>query len=336
MDRWTGGPVDRWTGQASRLGWLVARAVVSRLGCPSPALSMSLSMSREPDERCSRLMLRLKLKAGLTSRSGVRASNRDQRTNLTTEYLDLRTHHAAEKAAAKEISPREHRFANLLDPAGQPCTGGIQMRRSSRLLSLVSLVAAAACAPAGGAGKSDSATTAADTAAIGKARDAFAAAFKAGDIAAITALYTSRRVDADEQSADGYRSGGNCRLVQGALRPDHHRRFHADAGEDRSRRETSATTSGRTRSPPRQSRRATRSRRKGGTSSCCARVRMGHGRRSRTWTTFRLRRRPCPPLPRRRASRVESDYSCPTSGPHSSTSFLYAGSSYLDGRNHFA
>ncbi len=65
------------------------------------------------------------------------------------------------------------------------------MRRSSRLLSLMSLVAAAACAPASGAGKPDSATTAADMAAIGKARDAFAAAFKAGDIAAITALYTS-------------------------------------------------------------------------------------------------------------------------------------------------
>ena len=65
------------------------------------------------------------------------------------------------------------------------------MRRSISLLSLVSLVAAAACAPASGAGKPDSATTAADMAAIGKARDAFAAAFKAGDIAAITALYTT-------------------------------------------------------------------------------------------------------------------------------------------------
>jgi len=65
------------------------------------------------------------------------------------------------------------------------------MRCSSRLLSLVSLVAAAACAPAGGAGKPDSATTAADLAAVGKARDSFAAAFKAGDVAAITALYTT-------------------------------------------------------------------------------------------------------------------------------------------------
>jgi hypothetical protein len=46
-------------------------------------------------------MLRLKLEAGLTSRSGVHASNRDQQTNLTTEYLDLRTQHAAEKAAAR-------------------------------------------------------------------------------------------------------------------------------------------------------------------------------------------------------------------------------------------
>ena len=65
------------------------------------------------------------------------------------------------------------------------------MRRSSRLLSLVFLVAAAACAPASGAAKPDSATTAADMQAIGKARDAFAAAFKASDVAAITALYTS-------------------------------------------------------------------------------------------------------------------------------------------------
>src|SRR6478735_9549546 len=74
---------------------------VPRLGCSSPALSMSLSTSREPDERCSRLMLRLKLEAGLTSESGVRASNRDQRTNLTTEYLDPRTQDVGEKAAAR-------------------------------------------------------------------------------------------------------------------------------------------------------------------------------------------------------------------------------------------
>ena len=65
------------------------------------------------------------------------------------------------------------------------------MRRSSRLLSLVSLIAAAACAPASGAAKPDSATTAADMQAIGKVRDSFAAAFKAGDVAAITAMYTS-------------------------------------------------------------------------------------------------------------------------------------------------
>jgi ketosteroid isomerase-like protein len=55
----------------------------------------------------------------------------------------------------------------------------------------MSVVVAAACAPASGAGKPDSATTAADMAAVGTARDAFAAAFKAGDIAAITALYTT-------------------------------------------------------------------------------------------------------------------------------------------------
>ncbi len=64
------------------------------------------------------------------------------------------------------------------------------MRRRT-VLSALSLIAVAACAPASGAAKPDSATAAADQQAIGKLRDAFAAAFKAGDVAAVAALYTS-------------------------------------------------------------------------------------------------------------------------------------------------
>ena len=59
------------------------------------------------------------------------------------------------------------------------------------MTSVLVLVATAACAPANGAGKPDSATAAADVQAIGKLRDQFAAAFKARDVAAVTALYTS-------------------------------------------------------------------------------------------------------------------------------------------------
>ena len=64
------------------------------------------------------------------------------------------------------------------------------MRRRT-VLSALSLIAVAACAPASGAAKPDSATAAADQQAIGKVRDAYAAAFKAGDASAIAALYTS-------------------------------------------------------------------------------------------------------------------------------------------------
>lgn len=65
------------------------------------------------------------------------------------------------------------------------------MRRSSTVLSALALIAVAACAPASSAGKSDSATMAADLQGIAKVRDGFAAAFKAGDVAAVTALYVS-------------------------------------------------------------------------------------------------------------------------------------------------
>ena len=65
------------------------------------------------------------------------------------------------------------------------------MRRSSNVVGALFLTAAVACAPTNGAGKPDSAATAADMAAIGKTRDAFAAAFKTQDVAAVTALYTS-------------------------------------------------------------------------------------------------------------------------------------------------
>jgi len=50
-------------------------------------------MSRELTEKEFRsgLMLPLKLRAELTPRSAMLASNRDQRTTLTPEYSDLRT-----------------------------------------------------------------------------------------------------------------------------------------------------------------------------------------------------------------------------------------------------
>ena len=65
------------------------------------------------------------------------------------------------------------------------------MRRSSTALSALAFIAVAACTPAGGGGKPDSATTAADLQAIAKVRDSFAAAFKAGDVATLTALYVN-------------------------------------------------------------------------------------------------------------------------------------------------
>jgi ketosteroid isomerase-like protein len=64
------------------------------------------------------------------------------------------------------------------------------MRCVNAMVSMLAVVAVSACAPAGGA-RSDSASTAADVQAIGKVRDAYAAAFKAGDVAGISAMYTS-------------------------------------------------------------------------------------------------------------------------------------------------
>jgi len=64
------------------------------------------------------------------------------------------------------------------------------MRRSRTMISMFALIGASACAATGG-GKSDSASTAADVAAIAKMRDTYAATFKSGDVAAISALYTS-------------------------------------------------------------------------------------------------------------------------------------------------
>jgi len=65
------------------------------------------------------------------------------------------------------------------------------MRRSNTIVSTLAIVAVTACAPAKSASTPDSAAMAADLQAIGKVRDAFAAAFKAGDVAGVTALYTS-------------------------------------------------------------------------------------------------------------------------------------------------
>ena len=65
------------------------------------------------------------------------------------------------------------------------------MRRSTTVLSALALIGTTACAPANGANKPDSAATAADLQAIAKVRDAFAAAFKAEDVPAVSALYVS-------------------------------------------------------------------------------------------------------------------------------------------------
>jgi ketosteroid isomerase-like protein len=65
--------------------------------------------------------------------------------------------------------------------------------RGIRLLQVAAVATAiCACAPAGSASKgADSTTMAADQAALNKVRDDFAADFKAGDAAALAALYTS-------------------------------------------------------------------------------------------------------------------------------------------------
>ena len=62
-----------------------------------------------------------------------------------------------------------------------------------RLLQVAALATAiGACAPAGSGSKmSDSATAASDLVAVTGVRDSYAAAFKAGDAAAVAALYTS-------------------------------------------------------------------------------------------------------------------------------------------------
>lgn len=64
------------------------------------------------------------------------------------------------------------------------------MRLLQSVVSMLAVVAVSACAASGG-GKSDSASAAADVQAIGKVRDAYAAAFKAGDVAGLTAMYTT-------------------------------------------------------------------------------------------------------------------------------------------------
>jgi ketosteroid isomerase-like protein len=64
------------------------------------------------------------------------------------------------------------------------------MNRHVTLLLAGTTLVVAACAPAAGGKGTDSATVARDMASVGKVRDAYAAAFKAGDAAAITALYT--------------------------------------------------------------------------------------------------------------------------------------------------
>jgi ketosteroid isomerase-like protein len=84
----------------------------------------------------------------------------------------------------------------------------MEMRRSSTALSALAFIAVAACTPAGGAGKPDSATMAADLQAIGKVRDSFAASFKAGDVAALTALYVSDGLTQPDNQPTGTGSAG--------------------------------------------------------------------------------------------------------------------------------
>jgi uncharacterized protein (TIGR02246 family) len=82
------------------------------------------------------------------------------------------------------------------------------MRHSNMVLSALALVGVAACAPPGGAAKPDSATAAADIQAIGKVRDSFTAAFKAGDVAALTALYVSDGLTQPDNQPTGTGSAG--------------------------------------------------------------------------------------------------------------------------------
>ena len=65
------------------------------------------------------------------------------------------------------------------------------MNRHGILLVAGATIAIAACAPSSGGKGSDSATVTRDMAAVGKVRDAWTAAFKAGDAAGIAALYAS-------------------------------------------------------------------------------------------------------------------------------------------------
>jgi len=67
------------------------------------------------------------------------------------------------------------------------------MARRGLFAGLVASLALSACAGGGGSGgmAADSATMQADIEAVGHVRDAFTAAFRAGDGAAIAALYTS-------------------------------------------------------------------------------------------------------------------------------------------------
>jgi ketosteroid isomerase-like protein len=88
------------------------------------------------------------------------------------------------------------------------------MRRRT-VLSTLAFVLIAACAPANGAGKPDSATAAADLQGIGKERDAFAAAFKAGDVAAVTALYTSDGLTQPNFAATGTGASGLAAAYKG-------------------------------------------------------------------------------------------------------------------------
>ncbi len=208
------------------------------------------------------------------------------------------------------------------------------MRRSSRLLSLVSLVAAAACAPASGAAKPDSATMAADMQAIGHARDAFVAAFKAGDVAAITALYTSDGLTQSNNQPTGSGPAGIYRRVQGPVRPFQRRRLHADARED------GGVGKPGLRHRDVYVRRYAEAEGRHDQGGRALRRRAAQGCRRDVEDDRRHGQPPDGAAAHARCSQdegqVESDYNCPTSGPHSSTSFLYAGSSYLDGRNHFA
>ncbi len=82
VDRWTGGPVDR-ASPVGWAGWWRARQV-SRLGCPSPASSMSLSMSREPDER----LLKARAQAQAQCRAHFQIRGAREQSRSTNESDD--------------------------------------------------------------------------------------------------------------------------------------------------------------------------------------------------------------------------------------------------------